>query len=133
MLYKIPLTEEEIYRIKDIIEKKDDCKIEIRKSSSTIWFVGNNRETELRINFLGNLKIIISRVRFHNKRQGTMEMILKLLENYGKKYQIQKLCIQSVMTKEMSNFCNKWHIKPDPYASFQLENFIMGDYYEMLE
>lgn len=48
-----------------------------------------------------------------------MTAVMQLLDKYCKKYGILKLCIQSVETKEMSDFCKKWDIKPDPYASFQ--------------
>ena len=57
-----------------------------------------------------------------------MTAVLQLLDKYCKKYGIVKLCIQSVETKEMSDFCKKWDIKPDPYASFQVNGFMAGDH-----
>lgn len=128
MIFDMPLTEKEIAEVKELLEAKDHCKVIPQKSFNTIWFRGNNGETELRLNFLGNLKLIVSRVYFHNRRQGTMTAVLQLLDKYCKKYGIVKLCIQSVETKEMSDFCKKWDIKPDPYASFQVNGFMAGDH-----
>lgn len=128
MIFDMPLTEEEIAEIKELLETKDHCKVIPQKSFNTIWFHGDNGETELRLNFLGNLKLIVSRVCFHNRRQGTMTAVVQLLDKYCKKYGIVKLCIQSVETKEMSDFCKKWDIKPDPYASFQINGFMAGDH-----
>lgn len=133
MMFEIPLTDMEINEIQKIIETKDQCKIDIQKTFNTIWFRGDNDETELRLNFLGNMKLIVSRVCFHNKRQGTMEAILHLLEEYCKKYHIKKICIQSVVTKEMDNFCKKWNLLPDPNASFMFDDFVGGDHIKEID
>jgi len=93
MIFDMPLTEEEIAEIKELLETKDHCKVIPQKSFNTIWFRGDNGETELRLNFLGNLKLIVSRVCFHNRRQGTMTTVMQLLDKYCKKYGIVKLCI----------------------------------------
>ena len=131
--FKIPLLEDEINEIKDLIEKRDHCKITISKSFTTLWFIGDNNETELRLNFLPPVRLTVSRVCFHNRRQGIMEDVLNLLEKYCKNYGIPKLCIQSVLTKEMDNFCRKWNIQPDPYASIPMEDFISGDHVKEIE
>ena len=68
----------EIAEIKELLEAKDHCKVIPQKSFNTIWFRGDNGETELRLNFLGNLKLIVSRVCFHNRRQGTMTAVMQL-------------------------------------------------------
>lgn len=133
MIFDMPLTEKEITEIKELLEAKDHCKVIPQKSFNTIWFRGDNGETELRLNFLGNLKLIVSRVCFHNRRQGTMTAVMHLLEGYCKKYGIIKLCIQSVETKKMDEFCKKWDIKPDPYASFQIDGFTAGDHIKDIE
>ena len=125
-MLKCILTEDEIIILKNIIDKHNNCDCNWNISFSTIWF--QDDEVELRISFLQNIKLIISRVCFINKRNGTMSEILEKLKEICQKNHIKLICMQSVLTDEMINFCKKNDFLPDEYSSYEIDGKIFGDY-----
>ena len=121
---EIPITI--IEKIKNLIEEKQNCQLNTDKCLYTYWLRGDNNE--FRISQLGNFKVIISRVEFEHKRKGTMSAILQIIKEYCKREGIATICIQSVETEEMVNFCNKNGLIPDEYATIDIDGMIFGDY-----
>lgn len=115
-------------RIIGILETAEQTPIICHDGIRELWFIGDRGRTELRLLFLGTMRITVSRVEFQNQRQGTMTKILKLLKGFCLENGIQKIVIQSVATEPMLAFCQKNGFLPDPTASFQLGDEIMGDY-----
>lgn len=134
-ILKVPFSDDELQHIADIIEKKDSCAVSIEKWLNTVWFKDKETgsETELRLLFLGNVKLTISRVCFKNRRQGTMTEILRYLEQLCREKEIEKIVFQSVETKEMMNFCLKNGYLPNPHASIEVGDFVAGDYEKKIE
>ena len=50
------------------------------------------------------------------------------LKNFCKRNGIPRIVIQSVETKEMSNWCIKNGFQPDEYASMPIGGFVIGNY-----
>lgn len=63
-----------------------------------------------------------------NRRQGTMTKILECLKNYSYKNGFKFILIQSIITKEMSNFAIKNGFVPDEYT-MDFEGTLLGDYF----
>ena len=124
----LTFTEDQIKTIKNIIEYKDHQKCVVYKSFNTVWIQGETSDTEFRISFLCNFKLIISRVKFQNQRHGIMSSILEELKEICLENNVHTICMQSVVTKEMINFCIKQQFKPDPYCTFDYDGNIYGDY-----
>ena len=118
----------EIEDLMRIIHENEDVNLECNKEIAGIWIASSYFEVELRLGFLGNFGLIISRVCFINKRKGTMSAILKYLIEYCKNNLIHFIIVQSVLTKEMAAFCLKHGFKPEPYSSLDAGEFIMGNY-----
>lgn len=127
-MHKLTFTENQIETIKNIIEDKDHQKCIVHKSFNTVWIHGETSDTELRISFLGNLRLIISRVKFQNQRCGIMSTLLEELKEICLENNVHTICMQSVETKEMLNFCIKQQFKPDPYCTFDYDGDLYGDY-----
>ena len=79
-MYNLTFAENQIETIKNIIEDKDHQKCIVHKSFNTVWIHGETSDAELRISFLGNLRLIISRVKFQNQRCGIMSSLLEELK-----------------------------------------------------
>lgn len=124
----LTFTEPQIATLKKIIETQDHQSCIVTKSFNTVWIQGEESDTEFRICFLGNLKLIISRVKFQNQRQGILSFLLEELKKICLENDVHVICIQSVVTKKMINFCLKHHFEPDPYATFLNDGDIYGDY-----
>lgn len=121
------------YNLKKIIEENNECKLNYSDSFNSFWLNDYNGN-ELRILFLENIQLTVSRVSFQNKRKGTMTKILKELIVFCQKNNINKIIIQSVLTLEMANFCLKNNFKKTDYM-FLIESetnpenkFYSGDY-----
>lgn len=127
-MHNLTFTENQIKTIKNIIEDKDHQKCTVHMSFNTVWIQGETSDTELRISFLGNLRLIISRVKFQNQRCGIMSTLLEELKEICLENNVHTICIQSVETKEMINFCIKQQFKPDPYCTFDYDGDLYGDY-----
>lgn len=92
--------------LKLIIECKNNCKLNYSSSFNSFWF-NDWIDNELRLLFLNNISLTISRVSFHNKRIGTMTNILKEIISFCEKNNIERIVVQSVLSEEMANFCIK--------------------------
>lgn len=125
-MIKYEISVEIINNIKDIIEQKQNCKLQLNKTFNTYWLIDKNNE--FRISSIGKYQIVISRVEFQNKRLGTMTSIINLLKKYCAKEHILQICIQSVETKEMMNWCIKNNFIPNENAIIKINDLILGDY-----
>lgn len=124
---EVLFSEEDKQNVKKLIECKNPCNLNITESFNTIWYRDPESETELRILFLGDIKMTISRVAFKNKRVGTMTDIYNYLLNFCKEKGIKKIVVQSVETKEMADFCLKYNLQPNEYC-MDAGDYLMGDY-----
>ena len=124
----IDFTDEEINILKNLLESKDKELYSINKSFHTVWFQSESSEAELRIAFLSNVQLTISRVCVSHKRKGIITSILQELIKMCKKRNINKIVMQSVLTLECSEFCKKNKFIPDPSTSIVLNEFIGGDW-----
>lgn len=97
----VDFTDEEINILKNLLESKDKELYSINKNFHTVWFQCESSEAELRITFLSNVQLTISRVCVSHKRRGIMTSILQELIN---------------------------KFTPDPSASIILNEFIGGDW-----
>ena len=117
--------------IKEIIEQDNGCILGVEKSFQTYWLRSmepdEGQEIEFRISRLGGIELLISRVCFRNRRNGTMTKILEVLKEYCLDERIQKIRIQSVETYGMMCFCIKNEMIPSP-DNIWLDNVLIGDY-----
>lgn len=115
-------------KVIEIIEERDRVKMNVNISpfKNTIYMYSTDCESELYIKD-GINTLIISRVQFKNTRIGIMTEVLKELIDIAKLYGCDKIKIQSVLTKEMRNFCikNKFKQLPDYFGEY---HEYMGDY-----
>ena len=93
-----------------------------------IWYSAPGTPMELRILFLLDIKLTISRVEFLRQRQGTMTKIFGFLKNFREQNGIQKIVAQSVQTEGMASWCKKNGFMPDPNTSLFIDGLIRGDY-----
>ena len=124
----VDFTDEEINILKNLLESKDKELYSINKNFHTVWFQCESSEVELRITFLSNVQLTISRVCVSHKRRGIMTSILQELIKMCKKRNIHRIVMQSVLTSECAAFCKKNKFTPDPSASIILNEFIGGDW-----
>jgi len=115
-------------QITDVLEAAEQTSIVCHRGIRELWFIGDGGRTELRLLFLGTMRITISRVEFQNQRHGTMTKILDILKAFCLENGIQKIVVQSITSSSMLAFCRKHLFQPDPTASLQLGNEILGDY-----
>lgn len=65
-------------------------------------------KSELMLRFAGvNNELVVARVCFINRRCGNMTELYKILKYIQKKYKTGKIVIESVMTEEMKQWCEK--------------------------
>lgn len=126
--FELNIQENVLARIKEIIDRKENCNCEYNVRGNSVWFQCFDRDTELRLLTLGDYSMTISRVAFENKRCGTMTEILDVLLDVCRQQRIKKFVVQSVCTPEMASFCVKHNLKPDPTASMQMDGYVCGDY-----
>jgi len=62
------------------------------------------------------------------RSDNSMTAIFGWLKNFCKRNGIPRIVIQSVETKEMSNWCIKNGFQPDEYASMPIGGFVIGNY-----
>ena len=92
----LELTKEQIQQLVDTIESKQDCHCSVSNSMRTIWITSSDGENELRVAFLGNFALVLSRVEFAHKRCGTMTAILFALKKICEENGVHRIIIQSV-------------------------------------
>lgn len=127
------LSNEQIERLQAIIESKQNCKCQADVSFSTVWITSDDGASELRVSFLGDLELIVSRVGFNHKRRGTMTAVLEELKKICAEAGVSKIVIQSVLTPEMQAFCHAQHIEPDKNTTMQAGEVLVGDYFLMID
>lgn len=115
-------------QITQVIEAAEHTPVVCHEGIRELWFIGDKGRTELRLLFLGTMRITVSRVEFQHQRQGTMTTILEILKEFCMESGIQKIVIQSISSESMLAFCRKHQFQPDPTASFQIGDEILGDY-----
>ena len=94
----------------------------------TVWITSDDGENELRVSFLCNFALVISRVRFSIKRHGTMSLLLDALKEICEDYGVHRIVMQSVLTREMEVFCHKAVFRADPNATMEVDGILTGDY-----
>lgn len=127
----IKFTDEDIEILQDMIEKADRIKLTCRRELSGIWLKSKSYKepvTELRLLILSNIQVTVSRVCFKNTRHGTMTGIFEFLKDFCIRNNINQIIIQSVLTKEMANWCIKHGFNPIKSSSIELHGIVIGDY-----
>lgn len=132
-MQRLCLSNEQIERLQAIIESKQNCKCQADVSFSTVWITSDDGASELRVSFLGDLELIVSRVGFNHKRRGTMTAVLEELKKICAEAGVSKIVIQSVLTPEMQAFCHAQHIEPDKNTTMQAGEVLVGDYFLMID
>ena len=121
-------SENEIADITSLLKEREKTDIECIPQISGIWLHDPSWQTELRLLVLPKIKLTVSRVCFQRRRQGTMSEVVKWMIRYCHNHEIPQICIQSVETQEMVNFCLKNDFSPNPLTSFEIDGRILGDY-----
>lgn len=121
-------SENEIADITSLLKEREKTDIECIPQISGIWLHDPSWQTELRLLVLPRIKLTVSRVCFQKRRQGTMSEVVKWMIRYCHNHEIPQICIQSVETQEMVNFCLKNDFSPNPLTSFEIDGRILGDY-----
>lgn len=127
----IKFTDEDVEILQTMIENADRIKLTCRRELSGIWLESKNHDipvTELRLLILSNIQVTVSRVCFKNQRQGTMTSVFEFLKDFCIKNNINQIIIQSVLTKEMANWCIKHGFNPVKSSSIKLHGIVIGDY-----
>ena len=122
------MSPEEKETLRKLLEEQEGVSISVYEGIRELWYRNEDRQSELRLLFLFNYKVTVSRVCFIHRRQGTMTKVLSVLEGYCKKNKVEQLLVQSVETPEMANWCMKMDFTPDPNATFLVDGFLAGDY-----
>lgn len=121
-------SENEIADITSLLKEREKADIECIPQINGIWLHDPSWQTELRLLVLPKIKLTVSRVCFQRRRQGTMSEVVKWMIRYCHNHEIPQICIQSVETQEMVNFCLKNDFSPNPLTSFEIDGRILGDY-----
>ena len=135
MEVRLKFSEQEIEELVQLLEQREGVEIEcIPQLGGGIWLHDPTWEMELRLLLLLNYKVTVSRVCFIHKRQGTMTAVLDFLIRFCREHGVPQICVQSVVTKEMANFCLKNGFVPYFTTSFETEEgLILGDYVMSIE
>lgn len=96
--------------------------------SPELWIHSNDYETELRLVGLGDFQIKVSRVQFQKKHCGTMTRVFFFLLDFCRRKNITKIVIESVLSKEMEDWCRKHGFKHDPNTGFMVDGVMIGNY-----
>lgn len=120
--------------LKDDLCKKignmNSCVIECIKEHNGYWLVSNTSDTEFRFALAGK-RFIVSRVMFDYRRVGCMTECLSLIKEHLKDSNVDTICIQSVSTYPMAEWCKKNEFEPCVYNMEVKEDgnsFLMGDW-----
>lgn len=130
---KLCFSDSDILSLQKILESKEQVPIICHQEISGIWLQAQNQETELRLLLMGQIQLTVSRVCLVNKRQGTMTTILEQLVQFCQLHRVRRLVVQCVQTAEMAAWCHKNGFMPAPYASFETNGIILGDYQKNIE
>lgn len=125
---KVMFSAAEQEELRLLLEKQEGIPIQWKQEMSGVWYHSENWESELRILFLANFRVTVSRVCFIRKRVGTMTRVEEFLEQFCRRHGIPEILVQSVETKEMAAWCIKNGFTASPVASFELDGVKLGDY-----
>lgn len=128
MMNDVILSAEEKESLRTLLEEQEGVPILVHEGIRELWYQSEDRQSELRLLFLLNIQVTVSRVGFIHRRRGTMTKVLSVLEDFCRKNKVEQLLIQSVETPEMANWCMKMGFAPDPNATFLFNGYLMGDY-----
>lgn len=126
--FSLAMNQQECEELRQLLQNQEQTPIEIHHGIRELWFHNEDWSSELRLLFLGKVHVLVSRVAFINRRQGTMTKVLGFLEKFCKEHEVSRIVIQSVETPEMAAFCEKNHFAPSPTASMLFDGVILGDY-----
>lgn len=94
-------------KIKEIIENNECCGLMMDAGlNDLILLCSADYEVEFRYVKLLD-RVIVSRVKFNNKRNGCFTKCMKVLQDNAKEYDVHRIIVQSVETAEMAGWCNK--------------------------
>lgn len=127
-LMHIMFSEEELEELRLLLEAQECVPIQCRRELSGVWYHSESWDSELRILFLMDFRVTVSRVCFIRRRIGTMTRVLELLTRFCRYHAVQEILVQSVETKEMAAWCAKNGFTPDPRATLEVDGVILGDY-----
>lgn len=113
----IIMSPEEKENLRKLLERQEGVPISVHEGIRELWYRDEDGQSELRLLFLFDYQVTVSRVGFIRRRQGTMTKVLSVLENFCKKNKVKQLLIQSVETPEMASWCMKMGFAPDPNAT----------------
>ncbi len=99
------------FQIIGILAEDCDYNLYACYSDGSRLFVKGNRGDEqnelmLRYGRVGS-SLVVARVEFINRRQGKMTELLRILKAIQKRYGIEEIKIESVLTDEMKQWCKK--------------------------
>ena len=117
-----------VQQLHRLLEAMDGCNYNIDYENHGIWLTAKEEEAELRLHTLSNIKLTVSRVCFHHKRAGIMTAVFEILKSFCRQNSVGKIVIESVLTQEMSSWCEKNGFVPDPYSSMQYQGYITGNW-----
>ena len=132
MLKNSPFTREDVSTLIKLLEDAEKTKIVCQQELSGIWLHDERWDTELRLLVIRGVQLTLSRVNLQNKRQGTMTKIASFMEDFCSRSGIHQICVQSVLTEEMSAWCRKNRYEPNQYASQEINGLVVGDYIKRL-
>lgn len=91
--------------IKEILQEiNNESHVVESKRYNNIYFYNDSGDVYIKFN---RKQVILSRISLEKQRQGYGTRILNILKDYCKKYSIEELVIESVLTDEMLAFCKK--------------------------
>lgn len=125
---KISFSDEEAEELRVLLEEAEGIPINYRRGMNEICYSTPGAAMELRILFLLDIKLTISRVEFQRQRRGTMTKVFGFLKDFCEQNDIQKIVAQSVLTESMVSWCKKNGFEPDPNASLFIDGLVLGDY-----
>lgn len=129
ILNKINLKREDFIELKNVIEKLEQTKVEVREGSfCDLWIESYSVETELYLKSSFNKKLIISRIIFENRRKGIASQVLYWLKKYAKTHEFETIIIESVISIEMIKFCEKHSFKANKNQGYIENGLFYGNY-----
>ena len=115
-------------QLKQLIEDAEGVTIFTERERSGIWLHDQEWTSELRLTTLMRVALLVSRVQFQHKRQGTMTKVLKILMDFCDRMQIESIRIQAVCTPEMIQWALKNGFIPIEVTCYIENGLKYGDY-----
>lgn len=133
MLNNVILSAEEKENLCVFLEQQEGVPISVHEGIRELWYQSDDRRSELRLLFLFNHRVTVSRVEFINRRKGTMTKVMSYLEDFCKRNNVAQLVVQSAETPEIVNWCVDRGFEPDPNSTFVADGILMGDYIKKIQ